>query len=133
MQAVSVTFGGHAHVQHQGSTRKGTGLIASSDWDFFVQLDDTIPTVTHKQRMSVVDLLRKQLLPAAGIDYSLRCGSNRVFIWNGSDVQGSLPDVDLVFQRFKKTPEKFAPKSKALAHSHVAQQVRQQRRHTVLW
>jgi hypothetical protein len=77
--------------------------------------------------MAVVDLLRKQLLPAAGIDYSMRCGANRVFLWNGSDVQGTLPDVDLVFQRFQKT-EKHAPKSRALVHSHVVQQVRQQQR-----
>jgi hypothetical protein len=125
MQAVSMTFGGHANVQHQGSTRKGTGIVASSDWDFFVHLDDTIPTVTHKQRMAVVTLLRNQLLPCKGIDYSLRCGSNRVFIWNGSNAQGTLPDVDLVFQRFQTTGKR-APKSRALAHSHVAQQVRQQ-------
>jgi hypothetical protein len=125
------TFGGHASVQHQGSTRKGTGLIGSSDWDFFVGLDATIPTVTHEERMAVVTLLRSALLPAAGIDYSLRCGVNRVFIWNGSDERGPLPDVDLVFERFQKT-DKHRPKSKALAHSHVAQQVRLQRRHAML-
>jgi hypothetical protein len=123
LQAVRHTFEGHATVQHQGSTRKGTGLAASSDWDFFVQLDDTIKTVTHRQRLAVVQQLRLELLPAAGIDYSLRCGSNRVFMWNGSDGRGLLPDVDLVFERFK-LDERKRPKGKALAHSQVAQQVR---------
>lgn len=124
LQAALVTFGGHANVQHQGSTRKGTGLAASSDWDFYVNLDDTISTVTHMQRMAVVDQLCKQLLPSAGIDYSIRCGVNRAFMWNGSDDRGPLPDVDLVFERFKLDVRR-APKSKAFAHSQVAQQVRQ--------
>ncbi|KAF6265705.1 hypothetical protein COO60DRAFT_1633484 [Scenedesmus sp. NREL 46B-D3] len=121
-KAALVTFGGHANVQHQGSTRKGTGLAASSDWDFYVNLDDTISTVTHMQRMAVVDQLCKQLLPSAGIDYSIRCGVNRAFMWNGSDDRGPLPDVDLVFERFKLDVRR-APKSKAFAHSQVAQQV----------
>jgi hypothetical protein len=123
LQAVWDTFAGHAKVQHQGSTRKGTGIAASSDWDFYVNLDDTIKAVTHKQRMAVVQQLRSQLLPGAGIDYSIHCGANRVKLWNGSDGRGVLPDVDLVFARFAAQPDKKRPKSRALAHSQVAQQV----------
>jgi hypothetical protein len=96
-------------------------VIGSSDWDFFVRLDDSIPTVTHNQRMAVVEQLRQQLR-TAGIDYSLRCGENRVFMWNGSNDLGSLPDVDLVFGRFKQD-ERLPPDNRALAHNQVAQQV----------
>lgn len=38
------------------------------------------------------------------------------------DAVGALPDVDLVFERFKDT-DKLPPDNKALAASHVAQQV----------
>jgi hypothetical protein len=123
LHAIAVTSDGHATVQHQGSSRKGTGLIASSDWDFFVKLDSTIPTVTHKQRMAVVELLGQQLLPNAGINYSIRCGENRVLLWDGSNRQSPLPDVDIVFERFK-SDERIPPDSKAFADSPAAQLVR---------
>ncbi len=53
LQAVKGVFQSHASVQLQGSTTKGTALIGKSDWDFFVRLDDTIQTVTQKQRRQV--------------------------------------------------------------------------------
>lgn len=40
----------------------------------------------------------------------------------GRDLQRPLPDVDVIFQRFKDD-ERLPPNSKALAHSHVSQQV----------
>lgn len=114
-------FQGHATVQHQGSTAKGTGMQDKSDWDFFVQLDSSIPTVTQRQRMTVVQQL-KQHMAAARISYSIQCGENRVRMCDGSDGVGRLPDVDIVFSRYK-ADQRLAPNSKALATSHEAQKV----------
>jgi predicted lipoprotein len=114
-------FQGHAQVQLQGSTSKGTSLQDSSDWDFFVRLNSNIDTVTSRQRMAVHDQLRVQL-DAAGISYRMQCGENRIRLFDGRDAAGVLPDCDVVFQRFK-SDLRVPPNNKALASSHPAQQV----------
>jgi hypothetical protein len=121
VQVVLQVLQGHATVQLQGSTAKGTSLQGHSDWDFFVRLTDAIPTVTKAQRTSVHDMLHAQFA-AAGISYRMHCGENRIRLFEGSDMQGSLPDCDVVFQRYKDDV-RIPPNSKALASSHAAQQV----------
>jgi hypothetical protein len=114
-------FQGHATVQLQGSTAKGTALQGSSDWDFFVRLNPNIPTVTKAQRMAVHDGLHAQL-SAAGISYRMQCGENCIRLFEGSDRQGRLPDCDVVFERYKDDV-RVPPDNRALASSHIAQQV----------
>lgn len=121
MQGVSEVFQGHATVQLQGSTAKGTGLQNYSDWDFFVRTDGTIAKVTHKQRTAVVRAVERHLA-AAGIRYQKQCGQNRIWMRRGEDANGPLPEVDLVFDAFKEDV-RVAPNSQALATSHTAQQV----------
>jgi glutamyl/glutaminyl-tRNA synthetase len=119
-QAVQQVFQGHATVQLQRSAAKGTSLQGSSDWDFFVRLNDNIPTVTQAQRMAVHNQLQAQLA-AAGISYRMQCGESRMRLFQGRDGQGPLPDCDVVFQRFK-SDARVPPNSKAMASSHTAQQ-----------
>lgn len=107
-------------MQLQGSTAKGTSLLHTSDWDFFVRLNDNITTVTHAQRMAVYSQLQAQL-SGAGITYRMQAGENRIRLFEGRDAQGPLPDCDVVFQRFK-SDVRVPPNSKALASSHAAQQ-----------
>ncbi|WIA34685.1 hypothetical protein OEZ86_012998 [Tetradesmus obliquus] len=99
-EVVQQIFQGHATVQLQGSTAKGTSLLHTSDWDFFVRLNDNITTVTHAQRMAVYSQLQAQL-SGAGITYRMQAGENRIRLFEGRDAQGPLPDCDVVFQRFK--------------------------------
>ncbi|WIA14508.1 hypothetical protein OEZ85_003027 [Tetradesmus obliquus] len=120
-EVVQQVFQGHATVQLQGSTAKGTSLLHTSDWDFFVRLNDNITTVTHAQRMAVYSQLQAQL-SGAGITYRMQAGENRIRLFEGRDAQGPLPDCDVVFQRFK-SDVRVPPNSKALASSHAAQQV----------
>lgn len=114
-------FQGHATVQLQGSTAKSTSLKGRSDWDFFVRLNDNLPTVTQAQRKAVHDQLQAQFA-SAGIHYRMQCGENRIRLFQGRDVQGPLPNCDVVFQRYK-SDVRLPPNSKALASSHTAQQV----------
>ncbi|KAF6265701.1 hypothetical protein COO60DRAFT_1457012 [Scenedesmus sp. NREL 46B-D3] len=120
-QVVMQVFQGHATVQLQGSTAKSTSLKGRSDWDFFVRLNDNLPTVTQAQRKAVHDQLQAQFA-SAGIHYRMQCGENRIRLFQGRDVQGPLPNCDVVFQRYK-SDVRLPPNSKALASSHTAQQV----------
>lgn len=120
-QGVSEVFQGHATVQLQGSTAKGTGLEGYSDWDFFVRTDGTIAQVTHMQRMAVVRAVERHMA-AACIHYEMQCGQNRIWLRRGEDKDGPLPEVDVVFDKFKEDV-RVAPNPKALASSHAAQQV----------
>jgi hypothetical protein len=114
-------FQGHATVQLQGSTYKGTSLQGSSDWDFFVRLNDNIVTATKAQRTAVHDGLHAQFA-AAGISYRMQYGENRIRLFQGRDMQGGLPDCDVVLQRYEDDV-RVPPNGKALASSHIAQQV----------
>jgi predicted nucleotidyltransferase len=51
-QVVRVHFQGHATVQLQGSTGKGTNT-AESDVDLFVRMDSTLPDLTRSVRYLV--------------------------------------------------------------------------------
>ena len=121
-QAIWHVFGGHANVQSQGSAAKGTSL-PQSDWDFFVYMDNTISFVTHNQRRDVCDLIGLHL-GKVGIKYGLvKLGENCIHLDQGHKNKGTaMPDIDVVFQRFKHTA-KIAPDNRALADSHVCQQV----------
>jgi hypothetical protein len=121
LQVVLQVFEGHATVQLQGSTAKGTSLQGRSDWDFFVRLNHNIPTVIKAQRTAVHDRLLAQF-SAAGISYRTQCGKNCIRLFEGKDMQGRLPDCDVVFQRYTDDV-RVPPNSKALASSHTAQQV----------
>ena len=117
-QAVQQVFpGGHANVQSQGSAAKGTSL-PQSDRDFFVRMDNTIPTATKNQRIAVRDGLVQQL-EQKGIQYGRAdLGQRRIHLCQGR----SEPEVDVVFQRFKGDVRK-EPNNRAMAGSHVGQQV----------
>lgn len=109
---------GHATVQLQGSTAKGTAVQNRSDWDFLVRLDATIPFATQAQRMQVHDLLQRYLA-AAGIHYSFRIAEKRLHLRFGSVGGVRLPDADVVLERFKLHAPATAPKSNVLAASNA--------------
>jgi hypothetical protein len=101
MQAVSLVFpGGHANVQAQGSAAKGTNTH-QSDWDLFVRMTAGIDFCTQQQRVQCLQLVMDGL-ERAGIHYNPRLGEHRIQLRDGCNSNGvSLPDVDIVFERFK--------------------------------
>ena len=115
-QAVKNTFQGHATVQLQGSTAKGTAVQDKSDWDFFVRLDATITAVTKNQGLQVAQQLQESLA-ARGIRYKVRLGENRIQLLNGSFNANPLPGVDVIYERFKDDV-RVAPDSAILADSY---------------
>jgi len=114
-------FSGHANVQTQGSTAKGTSLI-SSDWDFFIHFDNTLLPATKNQRLQVCSLLSTYLHQAGIIHNEPQLGANRINLTNVSMRSESLPDVDIIFEKFKGDV-RLPPNSSVLADSHVCQQV----------
>lgn len=124
LQAVCSVLGQQrATIQLQGSIAKGTGL-KDSDWDFFVPLNHPDDTVTHKER-SRIRVLLADIFASNGIDYYMQPRSNsanRIHLWAGDDATGPLPDVDTVFEGFKRD-RKHRPNNKLLARSQEAQQV----------
>ena len=109
-------------MQSQGSAAKGTSL-SDSDWDFFVRMDNTIPTATGNQRIEVRALFLHHL-EQEGIKYGLvELRENRIHLRQGRKSKDTaMPDIDVVFERFKHT-DKIEPNNRALADSHVCQQV----------
>lgn len=79
-------------------------------------------TVTQRERIDICDSLQSRL-SRVGIDYLYQLGENRVRFYADSESRGTLPDVDLVFGRYKTT-HKIPPDNTALTSSHVAQQVK---------
>ena len=117
---VRQVFSGHANVQSQGSTAKGTSL-KTSDWDFYVHFDNTLQPATNRQRLDVRDLLSGFLVQFEVFHDQPILGANRISLTNLSLRGDALPDVDIIFEKFK-ADFRPPPNNGLLADSHISQQ-----------
>ena len=114
-------FSDQAKVESQGSAAKETSL-QSSDWDFFIRIEESLPPATKNQRKEMKSCMTANLLKE-GIKHNAALREHRISLTSVSSVEGTpLPDVDVIFERFKGDV-RLPPNSGILADSPVSQQV----------
>lgn len=87
-----------------------------------VRLDDTIDTVTKKQRMTFWNAADSNLR-SRGVQYEPRISEIRIQLREGTHYGIPIADTDVVFQRYNNHPGLRLPNSRGMDQCHNARYV----------